>query len=108
MDFQNCAVFGNQHYADTRYLPTRCYRNAAPVNSRKTSETKGNMKLDTLEKLYISELRDLYSAENQLLKALPKMAKGASSPELKDAFEQHLEQTKGHVERLEQLFEQLD
>ena len=78
------------------------------VNSRKTSETKGNMKLDTLEKLYISELRDLYSAENQLLKALPKMAKGASSPELKDAFEKHLEQTKGHIERLEQLFEQLD
>src|SRR5256886_7482660 len=66
------------------------------------------MKLDTLEKLYISELRDLYSAENQLLKALPKMAKGASSPELKDAFEKHLEQTKGHIERLEQLFEQLD
>ena len=66
------------------------------------------MKLDTLENLYISELRDLYSAENQLLKALPKMAKGASSPELKDAFEQHLEQTKGHVERLEQLFQQLD
>jgi ferritin-like metal-binding protein YciE len=66
------------------------------------------MKLDTLEKLYISELRDLYSAENQLLKALPKMAKGASSPELKDAFEKHLEQTKGHVARLEGLFEQLD
>lgn len=66
------------------------------------------MKLDTLENLYISELRDLYSAENQLLKALPKMAKSASSPELKDAFEQHLEQTKGHVERLEQLFQQLD
>jgi ferritin-like metal-binding protein YciE len=66
------------------------------------------MKLDTLEKLYINELRDLYSAENQLLKALPKMAKGASSPELKDAFQKHLEQTKGHVERLEQLFEQLD
>src|SRR6059058_4787724 len=66
------------------------------------------MKLDTLEKLYISELRDLYSAENQLLKALPKMAKGASSPELKDAFEKHLEQTKGHIERIEQLFEQLD
>jgi ferritin-like metal-binding protein YciE len=66
------------------------------------------MSLDTLEKLYVSELRDLYSAENQLLKALPKMAKGASSPDLKDAFEKHLEQTKGHVERLEQLFEQLD
>ena len=66
------------------------------------------MSLDTLEKLYISELRDLYSAENQLLKALPKMAKGASSPDLKDAFQKHLEQTKGHVERLEELFEQLD
>ncbi len=66
------------------------------------------MRLDTLETLYISELRDLYSAENQLLKALPKMAKGASSPELKDAFEKHLEQTKGHVQRLERLFDQLD
>jgi ferritin-like metal-binding protein YciE len=76
--------------------------------ARKSSKKKGNMKLDTLEQLYISELRDLYSAENQLLKALPKMAKGASSPELKDAFEKHLEQTKGHVERLEELFEQLD
>jgi len=66
------------------------------------------MTLDTLEKLYISELRDLYSAENQLLKALPKMAKGATSPELKEAFETHLAQTKGHVERLEELFEQRD
>ena len=66
------------------------------------------MKLNTLEQLYVSELRDLYSAENQLLKALPKMAKGASSPELEDAFEKHLEQTKGHVERLEQIFNQLN
>ena len=66
------------------------------------------MKLDTLETLYISELRDLYSAENQLIKALPKMAKAASSQELRDAFENHLEQTKAHVERLEQIFEQLN
>jgi ferritin-like metal-binding protein YciE len=66
------------------------------------------MKLDTLEQLYISELRDLYSAENQLLKALPKMAKAASAEELKDGFEKHLEQTKGHVRRLEQVFEALD
>jgi ferritin-like metal-binding protein YciE len=66
------------------------------------------MKLDTLEQLYISELRDLYSAENQLLKALPKMAKAASSEELKDGFEKHLEQTKGHIRRLEQVFEGLD
>jgi ferritin-like metal-binding protein YciE len=79
-----------------------------PEIARKTSKKKGTMKLDTLEQLYISELRDLYSAENQLLNALPKMAKGASSPELKDAFEKHLEQTKGHVERLEQIFQHLD
>ena len=66
------------------------------------------MKLDTLQKLYIDELRDLYNAENQLLKALPKMAKAASSEELKNAFEKHLEQTETHVERLENIFEQLD
>ncbi len=66
------------------------------------------MKLDSLEKLYVNELRDLYNAENQLLKALPKMAKGASSKDLKAAFEKHLEQTETHVERLEQIFEELD
>ena len=66
------------------------------------------MKLNTLKQLYIEELRDLYSAENQLLKALPKMAKGASSEELKLAFENHLDQTKVHVERLEEIFERLD
>ncbi len=66
------------------------------------------MKLNTLQELYIDELRDLYSAENQLLKALPKMAKGASSDELKQAFEDHLEETKVHVERLEEIFEALD
>src|SRR6266498_2671796 len=66
------------------------------------------MKLDTLQKLYTEELRDLYNAENQLLKALPKMAKAASSEELKEAFEKHLEQTKGHVKRLEQVFQELD
>ena len=66
------------------------------------------MKLNTLKQLYIEELRDLYSAENQLLKALPKMAKGASSDELKLAFENHLDQTKVHVERLEEIFERLD
>jgi len=72
------------------------------------SKRKGIMKLDTLQKLYVDELRDLYNAENQLLKALPKMAKAASSEELKNAFEKHLEQTETHVERLENIFEQLD
>jgi len=71
------------------------------------NQGKGIMKLDTLKTLYIDELRDLYNAENQLLKALPKMAKAASSEELKDAFEKHLEQTKTHVERLEEVFEDI-
>src|SRR5438128_12537063 len=68
----------------------------------------GSMKLDTIQKLYTDELRDLCNAENQLLKALPKMAKAASAEDLKDAFEKHLEQTKDHVKRLEQVFEELD
>src|SRR4030081_2635469 len=66
------------------------------------------MKLNSLKKLYLEELRDLYSAETQLVKALPKMAKGASSAELKQAFENHLEQTKEHVERLNEIFNRLD
>jgi ferritin-like metal-binding protein YciE len=62
------------------------------------------MKLDTLESLFVKELKDLLSAEKQLVKALPKMAKGASSEALRAAIEEHLEQTKGQVERLEQVF----
>jgi ferritin-like metal-binding protein YciE len=65
------------------------------------------MKLDSLRKLFIEELRDLYSAENQLVKALPKMAKAASAPELQDAFRNHLEETKNQVTRLETIFEVL-
>ena len=63
---------------------------------------------ENLNKLYVDELKDLFSAENQLLKALPKMAKAASSDELRTGFEEHLEQTKGHVQRLEEIFESLD
>jgi ferritin-like metal-binding protein YciE len=65
------------------------------------------MKLDSLKKLYLEELRDLYSAETQLVKALPKMVKGASSDELKQALRDHLEQTKKHVERLDEIFDRL-
>ena len=57
--------------------------------------------------LYIDELRDIYSAETQLVKALPKMAKAAESDELRSGFEEHLEQTKEHVSRLEQIFDAL-
>ncbi len=62
------------------------------------------MTKDSLRELYVDELKDLYSAEKQLTKALPKMAKAASSTELRDGFEEHLEQTKGHVQRLEEIF----
>jgi len=62
----------------------------------------------TFKKLYVDELKDLYSAENQLVKALPKMAKAASSDELRQGFEDHLKQTKQHVERLDEIFRSLD
>ena len=58
-----------------------------------------------LKELYVDELKDLYSAENQLVKALPKMAKAASSVELRQGFEKHLQQTRGHVQRLERIFQ---
>jgi ferritin-like metal-binding protein YciE len=57
--------------------------------------------------LYVDELRDIYSAEKQLTNALPKMAEAATSEELRSRFAEHLEQTNGHVERLEQIFEAL-
>jgi ferritin-like metal-binding protein YciE len=68
----------------------------------------GNMPNDVLRELYTDELKDLYNAENQLVKALPKMAKAASSEELRRGFEEHLEQTKQHVQRLERIFKALD
>ena len=65
------------------------------------------MTLDTLHDLFVHEIKDLYSAENQLLKALPKMAKAASSSELATAFEDHLAETEVHVARLEKICEKL-
>lgn len=65
------------------------------------------MKLHSLEDLFYEEVRDMFDAEKQLIKALPKMAKAASTDELRQAFEEHLDQTRGHVERLEQVFESL-
>ena len=65
------------------------------------------MSMDSLKDLYIDELKDLYNAENQLVKALPKMVKKAAAPELKRAFQEHLAVTKTHVERLDQIFKGL-
>lgn len=65
------------------------------------------MTKNSLVGLYVDELKDIYSAEKQLTKALPKMAKAATSGELRNGFTEHLQQTNGHIERLEQIFEAL-
>jgi len=65
------------------------------------------MQLNSLDDLFVNELKDLYSAEKQLLKALPKMAKAANSKSLQNGFSKHLKQTEGHVSRLEKVFEEL-
>ena len=66
------------------------------------------MQLQNLHDLFVEQLQDLYSAEQQLVAALPKMANAASNEELRDAFEHHLEETRGHVKRLEEIFSQID
>src|SRR5688572_4487679 len=65
------------------------------------------MQMESLQDLYVEELRDLYSAENQLLKALPKMAKAANNQQLQQAFAMHTDQTREHVQRLERIFDKL-
>ena len=62
----------------------------------------------TLHDAFLEEIKDAYDAEKQLTKALPKLAKASTSPELRQAFQDHLEETKGHVEKLEQVFQGLD
>jgi len=65
------------------------------------------MALDSLRQLYVEQLQDLYSAENQILKALPKMAEAAKHPQLRDGFQMHLRQTEEQVRRLEEIFQSL-
>src|SRR5690349_24253131 len=66
------------------------------------------MKLESLQDLYLLELKDLYDAENRIIKALPKMAEAAKSPDLKSAFEEHLQETRNHAARLERIFNSLN
>jgi len=66
------------------------------------------MKMKTMHDLFVHELKDLHSAEKQLTKALPKMAKAATNDDLRQAFESHLEETERHVVRIEEILEQLD
>jgi ferritin-like metal-binding protein YciE len=62
------------------------------------------MKIESMEDLFVEQIEDLYDAEQRLVKALPKMAEASTSPELRQAFESHLDETRGHVTRLEQVF----
>jgi ferritin-like metal-binding protein YciE len=66
------------------------------------------MKTKSLQDLFVDELKDLYSAEKQLVQALPKMVKAANSPALQEAFQSHLEETKNHVQRIEEIAAELD
>jgi ferritin-like metal-binding protein YciE len=91
---------------DARGLPDLPFR-AIIESHRQIGNDKSGMKITTLHDALVHELQDLYSAEVQLTKALPKMAKAASHEQLAEAFEEHLEQTKGHVERLEKALKQL-
>ncbi len=65
------------------------------------------MSLDSLQSLFLDELKDIYHAEKQLVKALPRLAKAAGTPELRSAFSGHLKETQGHVQRLERIFKDL-
>jgi ferritin-like metal-binding protein YciE len=78
-----------------------------PQDERWIAREEAVVQVDTLRDLFVKELSDVYSAEKQLTKALPKMAKAASFRELQDAFSQHLKQTEGHVQRLEQVFDMI-
>jgi len=82
-------------------------RPARSLTAVSDAERRFIMEMESLQDLFIEQLKDLYNAENQLIKALPKMAKAASDETLQSAFTEHLEQTKGHVQRLEQVFEEL-
>src|SRR3954447_11930927 len=80
--------------------------NRISANENMESESEG---MDTeLHELFLDELADVYNAEQQLTKALPKLAKAAESDELREALEQHLEETEEHISRLEQVAESLD
>ena len=91
----------------------KCTAGLCSVAASRIYETEGrmyrlegqHMSVESLQELFLDELKDLYSAEKQITKALPKMARAATAPKLKDAFQSHLEETNGQIGRLETIFE---
>src|SRR5579862_9579883 len=74
-------------------------------HSTHTEDQEPTMKFESLHELYLQEIRDLYSAEKQILKALPKVIESTTSTDLRNALSHHLQETKNHVQRLEQVFQ---
>jgi ferritin-like metal-binding protein YciE len=99
-------TIGSSHLA-SGFPPSDTHSFLQGLDSDSKIIGRSMMKISSLKELFVEELKDVYDAENQIVKALPKMAKATSTPELRRAFEEHLEQTKGHVRRLEQIFEGL-
>jgi ferritin-like metal-binding protein YciE len=98
------AISRSPSLAQVRPLQPEIHRHYQPMNK----ESHAMAESGTLHDAFLDELKDAYDAEKQLTKALPKLAKAATSPELRAAFETHLEETRGHVDRLERVFEALD
>src|SRR3954470_4054593 len=96
------AAGSRAHRLPTAHAPASPPDNC-PFNTRSTP-----MEMETLRDLYVEELKDLYSAENQILKALPRMIKAATHPQLKKAFAKHEKQTQQQVKRLERIAKMLD
>jgi ferritin-like metal-binding protein YciE len=100
-DPSDFGLLGCENFVKVRAVPPVRRRPFDP--GAHTSERRF-MQLQNLHDLFVEQLQDLYSAEQQLVEALPKMANASSHEELRDAFEHHLEETRGHVQRLEQIF----
>jgi ferritin-like metal-binding protein YciE len=94
----------NHHVVDVTVTPPGSSRDLSGATTNNLNVSHPMPALKSLRELLVDELRDLHNAENQLVKALPKMAKAASHDELKEGFEEHLEQTREHVDRLDRCF----
>src|SRR6185437_12643176 len=83
--------------------PERAHRSQASATTDSHYQSEGTMALQNLDDLYLDQIRDLYSAETQIVEALPKMIEATSHDQLRAGFEHHLDQTREHVRRLEQI-----
>ena len=101
-------IFNNKEAMKTRSSKTQTSSRSTSKNGRgETTSARNESGENHFHELFLEELSDVYSAEQQITKALPKMAKAAESEELRQAFEQHLQETQGQIARLDQVFESL-